>query len=99
MMMIMMMMILTVHYKLHIHCTINRKASMVHTLREYYKLHPTTYSNPNNWFIPETYTIYPTKLEDCEREEFYRRVVERDSEEVEGENLWILKPSDGLKGK
>ncbi len=73
-----------------------RKAMMVHTLRDYFHNHKKL-SDRSKWFIPETYTIYPSKKEQCEREELYNSVQQQEKDDPNN-NYWILKPSDGLKG-
>ena len=67
---------------------------MVQTLRDYFQLKA---MEPSDWFIPETFALYPAMRERCEREALFERVAAVAAEAPE-DNYWILKPSDGLKG-
>ena len=86
-----------------------RKAKMVHTLRDYFE-NTLRQKDRAAWFMPETYTLYPSRPELCEKAVFLdrfaqgeeaearERSTDRDALSSSSTNLWILKPSDGLKG-
>ena len=73
----------------YLHCTRQ-------TLRDYY-VNTLKNEDTSTWFIPETFALYPARREECEREALFTR-VEAAEATTPGQNYWILKPSDGLKG-
>ena len=72
-----------------------RKSFLVDTMRAYFQ----SIEQPLPAFLPKSFLFYPAKPELSEENEFRKAFVERGKKLGKDKNLWILKPSDGSKGR
>ena len=76
--------------------TLCRKSMMVQTLRAYCVENDLSFTS----IAPESFLFYPSKPEDSEREAFIESFNSETSNlKPNNRGVWILKPSDGGKGK
>ena len=72
-----------------------RKSFLVDTMRAYFE----TIQKPMPDFLPRSFLFYPAKPERSERAQFKMAFEDREKKLGPKNNLWILKPSDGSKGR
>ena len=72
-----------------------RKSFLVDTMRAYF--HSQNKKMPD--YLPDSYLFYPAKPEQSEASQFEAAFAAREALVGRARNLWILKPSDGSKGR